>query len=253
VVRRSLDSSLAWCARRLVDPLGLGDRVLVLPVDGLDAVPWGMVPGRQGLPTTVAPSLASWVSGAARVAGPRVRAVAGPELTWAHEEVERVAATWSVVPPAGPATADDLRSALGTHDVVHVAAHATHHVESPVFSSVWMADGPVFLCDLERTEIAASHVVISACEAGQSRRRGPSHHLGLATGLLTLGVGSVVASPCRVPDATAAEVMTGYHRLLAAGHEAAEALATASAAVDLPLAGAFVAWGGPWSARVGVA
>jgi CHAT domain-containing protein len=167
--------------------------------------------------------------------------------------VEQVAATWSVTPPAGPATADDLRSALGTHDVVHVAAHATHHVESPVFSSVWMADGPVFLCDLERTEIAASHVVISACEAGQSRRRGPSHHLGLATGLLTLGVGSVVASPCRVPDATAAEVMTGYHRLLAAGHEAAEALATASAAVDLPLAGAFVAWGGPWSAPTAVA
>lgn len=247
-VRRSLDASLDWCAARLLAPLGLGDRVLVLPCDGLDAVPWGMVPGRTGLPTTVAPSLASWLGGTSLVAAPTVLAVAGPELTWAQREVERVAATWSVAPTLGPATAEDLRSALEKHDVVHVAAHGTHHVESPVFSSVWMADGPLFLCDLERTAITSSHVVISACEAGQSRRRGASHHLGLATGLLTLGVGSVVASPCRVPDATAAEVMGRYHEHLRSGEESADALALAASASDGALAGAFQALGAPWRA-----
>ena len=251
VVRASLASTLERYRDTVLGPLDLGERAVVVPCDGLTSVPWGMVPGRVGLPTTVVPSLSAWLDGTARVSDPRVSVVAGPGLPSATGEAGRVAAAWEGDDPCLPdldAAAQDVRVALETSDVVHVAAHGTHHPESPVFSSLWMSDGPVFLCDLEGAEIRSSHVVISACEAGRSRRRAPVSHLGLATGLLTLGVGSVVASPCKVPDATAATVMGDYHERLRAGEDAADALALAAAGCDDPMAGAFQTLGGSWRA-----
>ncbi|AXH95887.1 CHAT domain-containing protein [Ornithinimicrobium avium] len=251
VVRASLASTLQRYRDTVLAPLDLGERAVVVPCDGLTSVPWGMVPGRVGLPTTVVPSLSAWLDGTTRVRSPRVSVVAGPGLPSAAEEAERVAAAWEDDRPCLPdldAAAQDVRAALESSDVVHVSAHGTHHPESPVFSSLWMADGPVFLCDLEGAQIRSSLVVISACEAGRSRRRAPVSHLGLATGLLTLGVGSVVASPCKVPDATAAAVMGDYHERLRAGEDGADALALAAAGCDDPMAGAFQTLGGSWRA-----
>ncbi|WP_158288599.1 CHAT domain-containing protein [Ornithinimicrobium flavum] len=146
------------------------------------------------------------------------------------------------------ATAAELGEALAGHDVVHVAAHGSHRSDSPMFSSLWLADGPVSLADLEQLRHGASHVVVSACEAGRSRSRGGAA-LGLASGLLSLGAASVVASVCRVPDETAADLMPRYHAHLSSGLPVDEALAAAVEACDLPLAGSFVAWGSPWRRR----
>lgn len=139
-----------------------------------------------------------------------------------------------------------LHAALEGSDVLHVAAHGTHQSDSPLLSSVWMSDGPVFLCDLEQTQRTASLVVVSACDAGRSQGRGRGQHLGLASGLLALGVGTVVAAVGPVPDHTAAELMPRFHAHLRAGRECSEALALATADCADPLAGAFVAMGSPW-------
>lgn len=284
IVAASLERSLRAFADLVLTPLRLRDRLLVVPVDRMSALPWGLLPSRVGLPTTVAPSLASWLRGAHTVRSPRVSTLAGPGLPLAGLEADVVAGVWRAPgtsdggsagtddgsagtdggsagtdggPPGteqpGPshaiATGADLQAALGSSDVLHVAAHGTHQPESPLLSSVWMADGPVFLCDLEQAERAASLVVVSACDAARSHGRGRGQHLGLASGLLALGVGSVVAAVCPVPDRTAAELMPRYHAHLREGADSSEALALAAAATEDPLAGAFLAMGSPW--RVG--
>jgi CHAT domain-containing protein len=248
VVQASLSASARALDERVLRPLRVDGRLVVVPVPSLAAVAWGMLPSRAGLPTTVAPSLGSWVRGARTIAGPRTASLAGPGLPGALEEAAAVARAWGGSAPHELARSADLAAALSASDLVHVAAHGSHRSDSPLFSSLWLEDGPVFLADLERVEGVASHVVVSACEAGRVQARGGAAALGLASGLLSLGVASVVASPCRVPDATAADLMPRYHRELARGLEVDEALAAASAASDLPLAGAFVAWGSACSA-----
>ena len=249
-----VETALATSARRLDElllaPLRLGGRLVVVPTPGLVGVAWGMLPSRAGLPTTVAPTLGTWVRGARQVAAPRAAVVAGPGLPGAVAECVALAPVWGAVPPHALSTSTDLVAGLVGADLVHVAAHGSHRSDSPLFSSVWLSDGPMFLADLERVERTASHVVVSACEAGRGQARGGAATLGLASGLLSLGVGSVLASPCRVPDLTASAVMPAYHRLLAAGRPVDEAVSEAAGGCDLPLAGAFVAWGSPWRVEV---
>ncbi|WP_151524511.1 CHAT domain-containing protein [Serinicoccus kebangsaanensis] len=251
LLQRSLTRSARALDELTLAPLRLAGRVLVVPTPGLAAVPWGLLPSRRGQPTPVAPSLGAWARDAATLAAPTVAALAGPELTRSQEEVDRVAQEWDSrrrpsrrVPAAA---AHDLAAALADRDVVHVAAHGRHRDDSPLFSSLWLADGPYFLADLERESRRASHVVLSACDSGRARHRGGSAALGLAAGLLWLGVTSVVAAPCRIPDDVAADHTPRYHQLLAQGLPADEALSSAAAEAH-PLAGAFVAWGAPWSA-----
>lgn len=220
-----------------------------------------MVPSRRGTPTSIAPSLTSWGQGATTVHDPRVRVLTGPGLPLAGAEAAAVDAAWNGAGggaspgatggdrlPVPHATVGQLTEALAGYDVVHVAAHGSHRSDSPMFSSVWLDDGPVSLADLEQERHGASHVVVSACEAGRSRSRGGAA-LGLASGLLSLGAASVIASVCRVPDETAADLMPRYHALLAAGLPVDESLATAVEDCGLPLAGSFVAWGSPWRRR----
>lgn len=260
-VESALRGSLARLDDLLLGPLQLEGRLLVVPTPALSALPWGMLPSRRGSPTTIAPSLTSWGQRATEIDDPSVLALTGPGLPLATREVTAVAAAWDdpirvgrdgdgADHRAGPhATAEQLTRALVEHDVVHVAAHGSHRSESPIFSSLWLADGPVSLADLEQEQHGASHVVVSACDAGRSRSRGGAA-LGLASGLLGLGASSVVASVCRVPDETAADLMPRYHALLSAGLPVDESLAAAVEACELPLAGSFVAWGSPWRRTV---
>jgi hypothetical protein len=249
VVEAALRSSLRALDGLVLRPLGVRGRVVIVPVPSLSGVPWGLLPSRAGEPTTAAPSLGAWMRGIRSVPHPRVSLLAGPGLPAALEECASVAPVWDAPVPQELSRTEDLAQALGDADLVHVAAHGRHRSDSPLFSSLWLDDGPIFLTDLERVTHSSSHVVVSACEAGRVRARGGSATLGLASGLLSLGVSSVVAAPCRVPDVTAAALMPAYHRHLARGRAVDEALAAAGEACDLPLAGAFVAWGSPWSVQ----
>ena len=106
--------------------------------------------------------------------------------------------------------------------VVHLAAHGTHEAQSPLFSSVQMADGPVFAHEFPRP-VAAEHVALSACDVGQFSTRAGDEPLGLAIALLSLGATSVLAAVAPVADHVAADAMVAYHRPLARGADAATA------------------------------
>jgi len=259
VLAHATASSLAAVDTTL-NPSGRASaRVVIIPSRSLAAVPWSLLPSLTGRPVTVAPSLTRWVRGATRggsAAAPPahrapVAALYGPGLARTGPEIDAVRAAWSVRAngPTGAtgaidvATSDDVIRALDGARVVHLAAHGTHEAQSPLFSCVQMADGPVFAHEFPRP-VAAEHVALSACDVGQFSTRAGDEPLGLATALLSLGATSVLAAVAPVADHVAADAMVAYHRVLATGEDAATAWAGAVSAH--PGAGVFCLYGSDW-------
>jgi CHAT domain-containing protein len=141
-------------------------------------------------------------------------------------------------------TGSAFTAAMARSSVVHVAAHGVHQTESPLFSSLRLADGPLFAHELDQTARTPEHVVLSACELGLATVRPGDEALGLTSVLLHLGTRSVVAGVARVGDELAEQTMVDYHRRLAAGADSAAALAGATEHATVP----FVCFGSAWSA-----
>nr|MDQ2957061.1 CHAT domain-containing protein [Actinomycetota bacterium] len=251
-VQGSLNRSLDNLDRAVVRPLGLPAAELVLsPTGPLATVPWGLLPSLRSRPVVVVPSASAWLSardGDHRVGG-TVVALAGPGLDLAETEADAVAARWptgSALVGAG-ANRAALKSALADARLVHLAAHGTHQAENPLFSSIRLADGPIFAYELDQTARTAEHVVLSACELGQATVRPGDEALGLTSVLLHLGTRSVISGVAKVHDEVAAGVMPSYHSALAAGIDSARALADACAASG-SMPAPFVCFGSSWSA-----
>ena len=225
-------------------------RLVVVPSRVIAAVPFGMLPSRRGLATTVARTAMAWASAAARppVAQPQVLAIAGPDLRHADREVAEIGRLWSApVVPSHQATRAEIVAGLVGRDLVHIAAHGQHHYQSPLFSTLRLSDGLAFAHELPDAGVTASHIVLSACEVGRATIRPGDESLGLTAVLLSMGVQTVVAAVARIPDELAAEAMTAYHRLLVTGIDSATALAQAIA--DHPtVARAFTCFGADWRA-----
>lgn len=226
--------------------------VVLVTSPEVSALPWALLPSLTGRPLTVARSLTAFArrtesrpGDGARGGRPHpVHVSVGPALARAGAEAGAIAQTWgdrAVV--AEPSRAQLLVSALASRGVVHVAAHGTHEMQSPLFSSVALHDGPVFAHELQKAGVRADHVVLSACDVGSASFRPGEESLGLAASILSLGARSVVAAVSPVPDAVAAEAMVAHHRALARGHPSDEALADAITATD-PVAAAFLNLGG---------
>ncbi len=255
VIERSMLRTAAALGEALAPVLPRAHRVVVIPSSSLASLPWRMVPGIRGRVVTVAPSATFWARRSATVADTVARAdveqhvvaLAGPGLARATSEARDVGQVWGVhgQGPGRVATGEQLRSALATATIVHVAAHGIHQDESPLFSSVVMGDGPVFAHEFQRSGVGAEHVVLSSCEVGRTHVRVGDEALGLTASLLATGVRSVVAAVGPVGDEDAHAVMTAYHRVLAQGLDAAEALEIASAGVEEGRL--FCAYGADWA------
>ena len=233
----------------LLAPLGLpdGSPVVVVPTGALHGLPWGALPTLAGRPTTVAPSAAVWLagSGGPRPAGGGVALVAGPNLPAADGEVQAIAALHAdaEVLLGADATARATCAALERAALAHVAAHGSFRADSPMFSSLLLADGPLTVYDLERLRRAPSVVVLPACHAAVSAVRTGDELLGTAAALIGLGVRSVIAPVMAVPDDATVALMVDLHTRLRAGDDPAAALAGATAGSDPLAARAFVCIG----------
>ncbi len=248
----SLTRSLAGLDATLLGPLALDDRRLVIiPTGILGVLPWNLLPSRRGVPVVVSPSATAWLAGCAGSSVLRDRsmvAIAGPDLSRAQDEVTAIAAIdpRAIAIFGAEANGAALTAAMASASIVHVAAHGSHQVGNPLFSSLRLGDGPLFAHELTHT---APHVVLSACDLGLATVRPGDEALGLSSVLLHLGTRSVVSGVARVSDAAAAEAMVSYHQLLRQGRDSAEALAAAVAGSPAPLP--FVCFGAQWSIRTG--
>jgi CHAT domain-containing protein/tetratricopeptide (TPR) repeat protein len=256
--RQAAESVVASTAARLDDlllaPLRLpaDGPVVVVPTGELHGLPWSALPSLAGRSTTVAPSTALWLGGDGprSVAGSsggrgRVALVAGPQLPGADAEVGELSALYpdATVLTGAAATTVGVMAALEEAELVHLAAHGSFRADSPLFSSVLLADGPLTVYDLERLRRAPSVVVLSACEAAVAAVHDGDELLGTAAALLALGVRSVIAPLMPVPDAATIAVMVGLHQRLRAGERPAEALAHAGEGQDTAAAAAFLCIG----------
>lgn len=260
VAARSLHAELARLSAETLDPIAgrLDPGPLLLAVTGdLALLPWGLLPGLAGRAVSVNSSVGAALTGPAasaahRHAAPRhgahrhgVLAVAGPGLAHSAAEVREVAALHpgAEILQDGGATGAAVLAAMPAGGLLHVAAHGQHEPESPLFSSVLLADGPLFAYDLAPNPARPAQVVLSSCEVGRTDDRPGGEPLGLAAALLRSGVDTVIAAVGRVNDQVAAEVMIAYHRRLIAGDGPATALARAVADTDPAEPAAFSCFG----------
>ncbi|MGH2734046.1 MAG: CHAT domain-containing protein, partial [Actinomycetota bacterium] len=249
-VEQSLGIGLALLDEMLLAPLHVeGVPLVVSPSGPLVVLPWSLLASRRALPVVVASGATAWTRSRARTRAegpPTVAVVAGPGLHRAEDEASRVHDTWagSSLLAGDQATTGRVGRALAEADVVHVAAHGRHQAESPLFSSIRLADGPLYAYELDAESRLAGCVVLSACEAGLSTVGPGEEGLGLTSVLLHLGAQSVLAGVANVRDDVAAEVMEHAHRSMARGVDSAAALASAQAQCAAPAP--FVCFGAAW-------
>ncbi|MFF0512873.1 CHAT domain-containing protein [Streptomyces sp. NPDC004250] len=115
--------------------------------------------------------------------------------------------------------------------LAHIAAHGTFRADSPLFSSLRMADGPLIVHDLERLDRSPYRIILSCCDTARFASVGADELLGLVTALLPLGTAGVVACSAPVNDAAVVPLMLTLHKGLDAGLSLAEALRDARAAL----------------------
>jgi hypothetical protein len=228
--------------RLLVGPLELGDGPLVVvPTGSLHALPWSMLPSLRGRPVVVAPSAAVWLAldSRPRPTGERTALAAGPRLSHAETEIESLAHLYprAEVLTGAAATAPAVLRAVDGAALAHVACHGSFRSDSPLFSSLELADGNLTALDLQRLGHPPDVLVLSACNLALSVRHPGDELLGVAAALLGMGTRTIVASVVPVPDRTAGRLMLAFHRGLTAGDPPAAALAAAQADAGAALAG----------------
>ena len=241
-------AAAADTAALVLEPLDLPDGLAVIsPSPALHELPWSLLPGLDDRPFVVAPSAGLWRRCREHPAptSARVLAVGGPGLPLAETEARAVAACYSdaTVLAAERATVCAVEEAMRGVDIAHLVCHGSFSSENPMFSSLRLADGPMFVHDLERLSPPPHVVVLSACSAGSHATPAATEILGLTASLLATGLRAVIAATVAVPDATSTvDFMAELHRGLADGTGPAEALRRARQA-DPIIGGAFACHG----------
>jgi tetratricopeptide (TPR) repeat protein len=120
------------------------------------------------------------------------------------------------------------RAALRRHGaaagIVHLAAHADYRSDSPLLSSIELADGRLTFYDLFDLRLSADLVVLSGCRTGRQRWLEGDELLGLARGFQVAGARDLVASLWPVDDRATARFMDRFYERLAEGVGARAAL-----------------------------
>ncbi len=211
-------------------------QVVVVPHRALHYVPFSaLFDGQRYLAehttTSLAPSAALWLAAAQRPAQPPRHLLAlghgGTALPHVAAELQAVA---SAFPGRARTLQDDgatqagLREHLAGADVLHLACHAEFRADSPYFSALHLADGPLTLRDAAALPLAVQLVTLSACETGLSTQAPGDEVLGLVRGFVLAGAPAVLATLWTVDDAATAELMGRFYRELCNGTPAAEAL-----------------------------
>ncbi|MFJ3335072.1 CHAT domain-containing protein [Streptomyces sp. NPDC086766] len=214
--------------------LGCGP-VVVVPPGSLHRVPWALLPSLRERVLSVSPSASSWLRARDTVPPPGGRQVLvrGPGLATGGAEVPELAGRYGTptVLEDGEAHAARVLRELDGAALAHIAAHGTFRADSPLFSSLTMADGPLIVHDFERLDRSPYRIILSCCDTARFASVGADELLGLVTALLPLGTAGVVACSAPVNDAAVVPLMLALHKGIGAGLSLAEALRDARSAL----------------------
>ncbi|MFD7409103.1 CHAT domain-containing protein [Streptomyces sp. NPDC059866] len=209
--------------------------VVVVPPGRLHRVPWALLPSLRDRVLSVSPSASSWLRARETEPPPGGRhvLVRGPGLATGGAEVPDVAGRYGrpTVLEHDEARVPRVLAELDGAALAHIAAHGTFRADSPLFSALRMADGPLIVHDFERLDRSPYRIILSSCDTARLASVGADELLGLVTALLPLGTAGVVASSAPVNDAAVVPLMLALHKGLSAGLSLAEALRDARAAL----------------------
>lgn len=225
----SLVDTLARLDELLIEPLRVdNESLIVVPTGALHRVPWGALPTLAACAVAVTPSAGRWAAVERRERATKSLAVVtGPGLSAAEDEALAVGSQYRATRHLSgeAATVTATLDLLEASDTAHIACHGNFRSDSPMFSSLTLADGPLTVYDLERLTTPPSVVVLPVCHAGRSVVGVGDELIGTASALLGIGVDTVVAPITVVNDRATVVVMAALHRHLVAGVAPAAALA----------------------------
>jgi tetratricopeptide (TPR) repeat protein len=214
--------------------LGSGP-VVVVPPGRLHRVPWALLPCLRERVLSVSPSASSWLRAHETEPPPCGRhvLVRGPGLATGGAEVPELAGHYGrpTLLEHDDASVPRVLQEIDGATLAHIAAHGTFRADSPLFSSLRMADGPLIVHDFERLDRSPYRIILSSCDTARLASVGADELLGLVTALLPLGTAGLVASSAPVNDHAVVPLMLALHKGLSAGLSLAEALRDARAAL----------------------
>lgn len=244
VLCQTTEACLGQLYQELIAPLaveGLSSHLIIVPHGLLHYLPFHAFHDGQGYlweshQVTYAPSatLLAFCQSNERPQSWRPLIVGVPDerLPRVQEEVEAIGALF---PQATVLLGEQATEAAWRHHArrgnpIHLACHGTYREESPLFSSLKLADGRLTAYDIYDLKLRASLVTLSACETGLNQIAAGDELLGLARGFFYAGTPSLVVSLWPVNDVATAELMREFYRSLRAGQSKAEALRAAALA-----------------------
>jgi CHAT domain-containing protein len=139
----------------------------------------------------------------------RARAPLFPEATTLLDEQATLGALHAYAPRA---------------DVLHLACHGQFRPDSPLFSSLQLADGRLTVRDAYNLDLNCQLVVLSACETGVSKLAPGDELIGLARGFFSAGAPTLLVSLWTVDDESTASLMASFYARLRDGENPAAAL-----------------------------
>ncbi len=152
-----------------------------------------------------------------------------PRAPFIRDEVQAVA---SVVPEprvlfGSDATEQALREYGGSSRLIHIASHGYFRQDSPMFSSIKLADSYLTLYDLYYMNLPVDLLALSGCVTGLNVVDEGDELLGLTRGLLYAGARSLLLSLWEVDDRSTSELMKEFYRGLEHHPRKADALRAA--------------------------
>jgi hypothetical protein len=216
---------------RLLRPLetGLGEKdLIIVPAGALYYVPFhALHDGKRYLvesrEVTYCPSAAVWLALREK---PHIDVKNSLLMGFADEKIPlvdmEIDALESILPNPKSYKGEAATFAAYTQnapgfDLLHLACHAQFRPESPLFSSLHLADGWVTVRDICSQKLGARLVTLSACETGLNKIFAGDEILGLARGFLSAGASSLVLSLWTVNDESAARLMHTFYEALQRG------------------------------------
>ena len=111
--------------------------------------------------------------------------------------------------------------ALSTFSFLHFATHGVVDETSPELSRIFLQstdqeDGNVYAGEIFNLELHAELAVLSACQTGLGKYSKGEGVIGLSRALVYAGANNIMVSYWSVADASTAELMTDFYRILLA-------------------------------------
>lgn len=226
-------------------------RLLVVPCGPLHMLPWAALHlGDSWLCERAIIELSPVVAQAPGASPPAVGAPAllvgcdhfggrAATLPGALASLEIVAGHWPgdirrlAGPEASVAAIQTLheREELHRYGLIHLASHAQLGGADGLLAHIKLADDDLLLDDILQLRLGSALVVLAACEGGAGAVLPGDEVLGLSRALLAAGARSVVANLWPIYDLGTLAFLAPFYRALAAGADAANAVAVAQRAL----------------------